>query len=214
VAVIRRLLHLLTVLCLLLCVAALLLWARSVTTCDSCFLTFADRPAAGWYRAHRLDSLPGRARYVYGQFPTSDANLKEMRARPLTLQSVPRDPPEHDFGGARPDPGPRFHLSLWSGPSGNPAEKHHFLEVPYWFIALCCLLQPSLSLRRTLRRRRRQRRGLCPNCAYDLRAMPGRCPECGTGTSPANYKLNDHADVESWGEKNRREKDQMVFRGA
>jgi predicted amidophosphoribosyltransferase len=39
-----------------------------------------------------------------------------------------------------------------------------------------------LTLKRRLRRRRRER-GLCPQCGYDLRGSrdSGRCPECGTG---------------------------------
>jgi hypothetical protein len=67
----------------------------------------------------------------------------------------------------------------------NPAHGAFFrrLTIPYWPFILICLIPPSVLLMRALVQRRRLRRsqdGLCIKCGYDLRASPGRCPECGT----------------------------------
>jgi hypothetical protein len=57
------------------------------------------------------------------------------------------------------------------------------VAVPYWLPALVFALPLMGWLTKAsvlaARRRRRIRLGLCPNCAYDLRATPGTCPECG-----------------------------------
>ena len=68
----------------------------------------------------------------------------------------------------------------FTGPSG----RFGHVVVPYWSLLAATALPPLLWLgvrsRRTLLLRRRKRLGLCVRCGYDLRASPGRCPECGT----------------------------------
>jgi hypothetical protein len=76
----------------------------------------------------------------------------------------------------------------WQSPKWD-AHAEEF-EVPYW---LPVVLHAAWPAARTLAwwrgRRRELLRGLCADCGYDLRASPGRCPECGrvprTGTPSA-----------------------------
>ena len=72
------------------------------------------------------------------------------------------------------------------GRPGGTASTGGALTVSCWLPALLSAILPALWLARFPRRRRvarRRRLGLCPHRGYDLRATPGRCPECGDGVS-------------------------------
>jgi hypothetical protein len=53
------------------------------------------------------------------------------------------------------------------------------IAFPHWSLLLALLVFPALRGWQLLRARRRQNENLCPQCGYDLRATPQRCPECG-----------------------------------
>ena len=56
------------------------------------------------------------------------------------------------------------------------------LAIPMVYLAALFAVLPAghfLRWRRRHRARRRIGAQLCPTCGYDLRATPGRCPECG-----------------------------------
>jgi hypothetical protein len=62
------------------------------------------------------------------------------------------------------------------------------LSVPYWMLATVTAIPLPVGIWAWLRRgraRRAVRLGLCRRCGYDLRASPGRCPECGTAATGA-----------------------------
>ena len=51
------------------------------------------------------------------------------------------------------------------------------VRVPDWAVVLAAAVLPVATLRRRFREQRAI--GHCRHCGYDLRATPGRCPECG-----------------------------------
>ena len=65
-------------------------------------------------------------------------------------------------------------------PNGKPWARQGTVAVPHWFVIAGSAILPVVWLIGRRRARRRARGGLCAACGYDLRASPGRCPECGT----------------------------------
>jgi rubrerythrin len=51
--------------------------------------------------------------------------------------------------------------------------------VSYWLLCAVTAVLPLQQAHAWRRVRLRTKRCLCPQCGYDLRATPERCPECG-----------------------------------
>ena len=163
-AVRRRLLNLLTALSLLLCVATCVLWARSYWR--------YDLPAVGAGQSNLyVHSVNGSLYFQWGWDGES-----ARRPAWAEFRSNPSDPAAgqglFEFGFAdntsqRTPPLSRV-IGLW---------------MPHWAVAAAFAVAPAwaaAALAAQRRARKRGRGGLCVRCGYDLRATPGRCPECGT----------------------------------
>jgi hypothetical protein len=59
----------------------------------------------------------------------------------------------------------------------NPGDI--YLVFPWWFLLALFAAGPVARIIGFVRNRKHRPPGVCRYCGYDLRATPGRCPECG-----------------------------------
>lgn len=152
----RRLFIMVFALSLLLCVAACAWWAASYRWEQELSVPTGGQSSAwvascgGQLHVNLLGSKPRG----FG-FQTSDARLKVVLATGQPLG---------------------FGFFNWG--NGN-----RLLVIPHWFLAVLpatIAAWAGVGLWRRSKLLARRGGGRCANCGYDLRATPGRCPECGT----------------------------------
>jgi hypothetical protein len=175
----RVLVNVLTALSLLLFAAAVALWVRS----------YWVRDIVGFGRAggncHLAQSILGRAHL--------SSNLDGGCTGGFTYSANRLSPNAVWHGGMSGYPAKvewrlgfvfqhhtQYHFS-WGrvGPAGGLNTTHRLIVIPYWFPAVLFAAAPAAWCWRRYRRGGRVVAGLCSRCGYDLRATPGRCPECG-----------------------------------
>ena len=170
----RRLLNLLTALSLLLCVAVVALWVRSYFVTEVAGWGRVGHGAgAGRLRVYGVGS--GRGRVVLVVVDSAPSELNPEYARGFYLREPPAEV-ERD----------RPHLSVWNRMGFFLLERpENGVILPMWLLAVAAMALPVCRATAWRRARKRRLTGHCPGCGYDLRATPGRCPECGTAPPPS-----------------------------
>lgn len=174
----RRLLNLLTVLSLLLCLAAAAVWTRSYFRYD----ILSVHPGSAWM------TFQVRLGEVTILFASDRSKLNTPRG--LTTNEI-TDRSRWTHAALLPPNGwRRFGFGYGTQPFPSPAAGagpvhtiFHVARIPCWALVAGFGLLPTVwSVRRFLRRGRA--RGLCPTCGYNLTAnVSGVCPECGRNTT-------------------------------
>jgi hypothetical protein len=174
----RRLLNLATLLSLLLFFGVAVQWARSLWWADAyshagesrCWTFISYR---GLVRVTLYEDGHVRHRGWFGDtWPAGPSGSG------LWAELALCDP-------AWPRMGVGYHESRTDTDSGwrYGGRRYRSWIVPYWLLA-AATATPAVAgaarAARLLRARRCAARGRCASCGYDLRATPGKCPECGT----------------------------------
>jgi hypothetical protein len=166
----RILLNVATVTSLVLCVGTCVLWARSGRRSDYA-------AAAPTWRHFGFTTVPGGLKLTTWPNPAQPGGLVfasyEYDVRNAQGGWVPRPAARPSVLGFDLRP---LRFSYQATPDRGAFE----LIVPLWFLAAALVALPAASAFRVIRVGRRVPGNRCAACGYDLRATPGRCPECGS----------------------------------
>jgi hypothetical protein len=171
----RHLFNTLTLLSLVLCVAASVLWARSYCLTDQ----VEWRNAGGWRTVYSA-----RGHVVVAVVLADSSGQDWMFHGPRYERGLAARPGGSLFALDYTS-SDRFTDWEWAGfqwhVRRNRRRTHAIAVAPFWGLAALTAVPPAFWTIRRLASRRRLARaaGLCPACGYDLRATPDRCPECG-----------------------------------
>lgn len=153
---------------LAICIALIVLWARSYHVGHG----IACQPSARTFVSAYLSC--GRLR-IDGAQQVADGG------RYLSHESHRPPHPIATYGA-------RARYGIWYDGRPSATGRPRFAMVtPVWVVALLAAVPPAWHLGLRLHRRRRQRRGCCMACGYDLRATSHRCPECGLLAAKNSY---------------------------
>jgi hypothetical protein len=180
-AVRRRLFNFLTALSLLLCVSAVVLWVRSYSYFEQ--VRYGRAPFA-----IRLESQSGICKADWTtQWPGLSYGLA---TQDKAVRPVDRERGSGYFLAECSARVGSFGYGRTTQAVGFPRQAatpttFTIVTAPHWGLVLTAAVLPALWVVHRHRSRNRPHAGLCRACGYDLRATPGRCPECGTVTAAA-----------------------------
>jgi hypothetical protein len=189
----RRLLNLLTLLSLLLCVAAAGMWVRSHFAQDIVERTLVSTTPHGfrywelgvatWEGVVRVAAVRHEFDRAASPSPQYELSLRRAASQAgATAERTWRSREAEPFPVAADQ---RFSRWGFIGQFFNEDQRGHrgfgvTASSPWWFVMLLCSIPADLWLVSRFRRARRRARSRCPACGYSLAGNDSAvCPECG-----------------------------------